>query len=76
MLDVIPFKLDSGASAPISPVREDFVNYRLIPPHGVKGLGGVVVKAIGIGNIVIHLPGKKHLIYLMVMSGKRLWRER
>ena len=56
MIDTIPFKIDSGASAPISPIREDFVSYRPITPHGVRGLGGMVVKAIGIGNIIIHQP--------------------
>ena len=27
LIDSMPFKFDSGASAPISPIREDFVNY-------------------------------------------------
>ena len=56
MIDTIPFKIDLGASAPISPIREDFVNYHAITPHGVKRLGGIVVEVVGIGNIVIHLP--------------------
>ena len=54
MIDTIPFKIDSGASAPISPMRGNFVNYQAITPHGVKGLGGVVVKAVGVRNIIIH----------------------
>jgi GAG-pre-integrase domain len=62
MIDTIPFKIDSGASASISPIREDFVSYQPITPHGVRGLGGVVVKAIGIGNIIIHQPYNRTLI--------------
>ncbi|KAF8888954.1 hypothetical protein CPB84DRAFT_1849511 [Gymnopilus junonius] len=61
-LDVIPFKMDSGASMAISPVWDDFVNYRPILPHGVHGLGGVIVNAVGIGNIVIHLSKNWSLI--------------
>ena len=62
MIDTMPFKIDSGASASISPVREDFVNYQTIMPHGVKGLGSVIVEVVGIGNIVIHQPGNKALV--------------
>ena len=61
MIDTIPFKIDLGASVPISPVKEDFVNYHAVTPHGVKGLGGIVVEAVSIGNIVIHLPQNRTL---------------
>ena len=54
LINSMPFKFDSGASTTISLIREDFVNYQSVAPYDVKGLGGVVVQAIGIGNIVIH----------------------
>ena len=54
LITFIPFKFDSGASAPISQIYEDFVNYCSITPHNIKGLGGIVVQAVGIGNIIIH----------------------
>ncbi|KAF8908519.1 hypothetical protein CPB84DRAFT_1744153 [Gymnopilus junonius] len=48
MIDTMLFKIYSGASAPISPIQ----------------LGGIVVKAIGIGNIVIHqAPGCTLILY-------------
>ena len=60
----IPFKFDSGASAPISPICEDFVNYHSITPHDVKGVGGVVVQAVGISNIIIHqAPNCTFILY-------------
>ncbi|KAF8813094.1 hypothetical protein BYT27DRAFT_7085321, partial [Phlegmacium glaucopus] len=47
-----PFLLDSGASSPISPVKSDFTNLRPFS-RKVKGIGGSVIEAFGIGNIKI-----------------------
>ena len=84
LIDSIPFKFDSGASAPISLIRKDFINYRSVTPHDVRGLGGVVVQAVGIGNIVIHqTPDRTFILYnalhipnagVCLVSVSALWR--
>ena len=84
LINSIPFKFDSGASAPISPIREDFVNYQSVTPHDVRGLGGAVVQAVGIGNIIIHQgPGHTFILYnalhipnvgVRLISISALWR--
>ena len=84
MITSMPFKFDSGASAPISPIQEDFINYRSVAPHDVKGLGGIVVQAVGIGNIVIHqAPNRALVLYnalhipnagVQLISVSALWR--
>ncbi|KAF8803417.1 hypothetical protein BYT27DRAFT_7010188, partial [Phlegmacium glaucopus] len=47
-----PFFLDSGASSGISPIKEDFLNLRPFT-RKVKGIGGSIIEAKGIGNIKI-----------------------
>ena len=51
----LPFILDSSATCHISPVLSDFLVLNPITPHPIKGLGNILVDAIGIGTI--HLVG-------------------
>ena len=52
--DASPFFINSGASSGISPYKSDFTG--LCPyTHQVKGIGGSVIEAYGIGNIKIRV---------------------
>ena len=61
-----------------------FMKILLTTPHDVKGLGGIVVQAIGIGNIVIHQTSNHTLILynalhipnvgVQLISVSALWR--
>ena len=48
-----PFILDSGATCHISPFSSDFVSIRSITPHPIKGLGGLSIDAIGVGDVTL-----------------------
>ena len=50
--DVSPFFVDSGASSGISPYKSDFANLRPFTRQ-VKGIGGSIIDAYGIGDIKI-----------------------
>ena len=59
--DLSPFFIDSGASSGISPYKSDFTNLR---PYNrqVKGIGGSVIDAYGIGDIKIQITEKTILL--------------
>ncbi|CDO77251.1 hypothetical protein BN946_scf184753.g1 [Trametes cinnabarina] len=56
-----PFLFDSGASTHVSPLRSDFTTLTPISPHGIRGVNGSIIYAVGIGQI-----------HLTVGRGKRL----
>lgn len=63
-LTATPFllDLDLGATVHILPYQEDFVTLRSISPRTVKGLGGLSVAAIGIGNICLHIAKGANIV--------------
>jgi len=52
--DVSPFLIDSGASTGISPYKADFINLRSYTRQ-VKGIGGSIIDAYGVGDIKIQI---------------------
>ena len=52
--DVSPFLIGSGASSGISPYKSDFTNLRPYTRQ-VKGIGGSIINAYGIGDIKIRV---------------------
>ena len=50
--DISPFLIDLGASSGISPFKSDFTNLQSYTRQ-VKGIGGSVINAYGIGDITI-----------------------
>lgn len=52
--EISPFLVDSGASTSISPFKGDFTNIRSYTRQ-VKGIGGSVIDAYGIGDIKIRI---------------------
>ncbi|THU93131.1 hypothetical protein K435DRAFT_861827 [Dendrothele bispora CBS 962.96] len=51
--DITPWYIDSGATIHLSPNRSDFYELKPIPPRAVKGVGGSIIQATGIGVIKI-----------------------
>lgn len=71
-INMIPFKFDSGASAPISPERGDFVNYRTMAPHSVKGLGVLLLTQLVLGTSLSINPRAAPLCSIMPYTCQRL----
>ena len=65
--DTHPFWLDSGATIHISPERSDFTSLRSVPPRYIKGLGGMSVLAVAIGDIKIWIGHGTSLILCDVL---------
>ena len=59
--DVSPFFIDSGASSGISPHKSDFMNLHPYTRQ-VKGIGGSVIDAYGIGDIRLKITKNTELI--------------
>ncbi|OSX63346.1 hypothetical protein POSPLADRAFT_1045693 [Postia placenta MAD-698-R-SB12] len=50
-LGAAPFFFDSGASAHLSPCKEDFSDLVPIAPRGIRGVNGSVIYARGVGRL-------------------------
>ena len=59
----MPFLLDSGASAHISPKHSDFKHLHPIAHHAIEGFNGLSTTAVGVGNIDL-CTGSGHKISL------------
>ena len=59
--DISPFFVDSGASSGISPYKSDFTNLRPYTRQ-VKGIGGSIINAYGIGDIKIRVSENATLL--------------
>ena len=61
-LEDFQFILDTGATCHISPERSDFKTLVPTDQHPIKGVGGAVVHAIGIGTVELHIAAGHTLI--------------
>ena len=50
--------IDCGASSHFSPDKSKFVNFTTIAPEAIKAADGHTFSAIGLGDLVVTLPGK------------------
>ncbi|KAF9796097.1 hypothetical protein IEO21_11036 [Rhodonia placenta] len=54
-LGTTPFFFDSGASAHLSPCKDDFSDLVSVAPCGIRGVNGSVIYVRGVGHIKLHL---------------------
>ena len=60
-IDASPFFLNTGATTHISPERTDFFKLKPLLPRPIKGIGGSIIHAIGVGSIKIHIAKGNHI---------------
>ena len=66
-INASPFFLDTGATTHISPEHTDFFELKPLPPRPIKGIGGSIIHAIGIGSIKICIAKGNHIMLKNVL---------
>lgn len=67
LINASPFFLDTGATTHITPEHNDFAQFLMINPQPIKGIGGSVILAIGIGSIKLKIAKENHITFKNVL---------